>query len=202
MRLNLTQADIAGELGISVRQYQDLEAGRVARPHPRTRGAIEALVARIAGMSDNTTPGRGPLRGVWHSRCHYPSSSEPGTIFVGANYVVLDHQGDTVTITSLPDGIGAVSMRLDIVGQILTGSWRVETSPEHHYAGEVRWGALQLVVGATGRDLVGAWCGFGRDHVVNTGTWTLEWITGETDPATLTAWSRPSPDDSARPKRN
>jgi hypothetical protein len=202
MRLNLTQADMAVELDISPRQYQNLEAGRVPRPRPSTLRAIEALVARIAGMSDNTTPGRGPLRGIWHSRCQYPSSSAPGTMFVGANYVVLDHQGEHVTITSLPDGIGAVSMKLDLEGQILTGTWRVQTSPEHHYAGEERHGAIQLVVGATGRDLVGAWCGYGRDYVVNTGAWTLEFITPDTDPATLTAWSKPSPDDSARPKRN
>jgi hypothetical protein len=82
-------------------------------------------------------------------------------------------------------------MDLTANGQVLTGTWTEETNPVGYYQGAVYHGAIQMLLEPTGRKMTGKWVGFGRDFDLNSGPWTLEFLTtGITDEA-LSEYGRP-----------
>jgi hypothetical protein len=50
-------------------------------------------------------------------------------------------------------------------------------------------GAFQLLAKPTGRRIAGKWVGFGKDHDVNTGPWSLEFLDAS-QVSDLTVWLR------------
>jgi hypothetical protein len=68
--------------------------------------------------------------------------------------------------------------------------WRERTGAEGFYRGASYHGALQLLAEPTGRRIAGKWVGFGKDHDVNTGPWSLEFLDGSTAPGTIERYSR------------
>lgn len=65
---------------------------------------------------------------------------------------------------------------LSVNGAIATGTWNERTLPSGYYRGAVYHGTLQLVIGPHARSMSGRWLGFGKDFVVNSGDWHLEWL--------------------------
>jgi hypothetical protein len=82
-------------------------------------------------------------------------------------------------------------MDVTVNGAVVTGSWTEETNPGGYYQGAVYHGAIQLLLEPTGRKMTGKWVGFGRDFDLNTGPWTLELVTSDTDPDTMARYNRP-----------
>lgn len=48
--------------------------------------------------------------------------------------------------------------------------------PTGYYRGAVYHGTIQLIVSPHGRDMNGRWLGFGKNFIVNSGDWHLEWL--------------------------
>lgn len=126
------------------------------------------------------------LTGIWESRCTYESSSR-GETLVDRAHLILIHAGNEITarsITGSVTGGGAILIRLELRGRVVTGTWEQTTGEESYYRGQQFHGAIQLQVEATGGRMKGAWTGFGRDFDVNTGPWELlrrETGTGKAD---------------------
>jgi hypothetical protein len=116
---------------------------------------------------------QGLLSGIWVSRYEYESSGR-GQTFAGLHYVLVLQHGDKGQVRSL-----AESAPSDLVmdrtqnGAVLTGTWTGRASPRGYYRGSVYHGAIQLLLGPSGRRRSGKWVGFGRDWEVNVGPWTL-----------------------------
>jgi transcriptional regulator with XRE-family HTH domain len=137
----------------------------------------------------------GNYSGVWLSRYEYFSSGREAT-FVGRHYVVLLQHGDRLTARSLPGSADStLTMDLAVEGNVITGTWAEQTSPESYYRGARYFGAIQLLAEPTGRRLVGKWCGFGKNMDVNTGPWELVFQDASTTKVTLAAYDRPPADD-------
>ncbi len=144
------------------------------------------------GASTRSAP-HGNYSGVWLSRYEYYSSSRDST-YAGLHYVVVLQHGDRLTIRSLPaSSSSSVTLDLSIDGNVLTGTWVEQTSPEGHYRGARYHGALQMLAEPTGRRIVGRWLGFGNDMEVNTGPWELVFQDASTGKATLDAYNHRPP---------
>lgn len=138
---------------------------------------------------------RGNHSGVWLSRYEYFSSGRDGT-FVGLHYVTVIQHGDRLTVRSLPGSSDSpLTMDLTVDGNVVTGTWVEQTSPESYYRGARYHGAIQMLAEPTGRRMVGKWVGFGKEMDVNTGPWELIFQEGSTDRATLERYNRrPEPE--------
>jgi transcriptional regulator with XRE-family HTH domain len=133
-----------------------------------------------------------PLNGIWLSRYEFESSGRGGATFSAAHYVMVLQHGTKVQIRSLPaTAPGRLLMDVTVNGAVVTGSWTEETNPGGYYQGAVYHGAIQLLLEPTGRKMTGKWVGFGRDFDLNTGPWTLELVTSDTDPDTMARYNRP-----------
>lgn len=118
--------------------------------------------------------------GVWLSRYVYPSSGR-GDDFVGQHYVVLRQRGTVVTGQSLPHTTGSrLELDLEAKGQIVQGNWTEHTSPTGYYRGKTYHGTIQMAVDNAGRAMSGQWLGFGKDFVINSGSWDLTWVDSAT----------------------
>jgi hypothetical protein len=134
----------------------------------------------------------GPLTGIWLSRYEYVSSGRGNQTFSNSHYVVLLHRGARLQVRSLPGtAAGRVMMDLTVNGQVVTGTWTEQTNPEGYYQGSVYHGAIQMLLEPTGHRMSGKWVGFGRDFDLNTGPWSLELVTADTDRAALAEYNRP-----------
>jgi hypothetical protein len=145
-----------------------------------------------ATPAPTTRPGpQGNFSGVWLSRYEYHSSGREGT-FTGLHHVVLLQHGDRLTVRSLPGSADStLTMDLTVDGNVITGTWVEQTSPDSYYRGARYHGAIQLLAEPTGRRLVGKWVGFGKDMDVNTGPWELVFQDASTTKATLARYDRP-----------
>lgn len=131
-------------------------------------------------LADDTRPTTvdelpGTLTGIWESRCTYHSGSR-GEDFTDRAHLVVVHAGSSVTARSIDGAVtddGSITLHLELRGHVVTGTWEQVTGPVSYYRGQVFYGAVQLVVEPGGGRMIGAWCGFGRDHDVNTGPWEL-----------------------------
>jgi hypothetical protein len=137
----------------------------------------------------------GQYSGVWFSRYEYGSSGRDST-YVGEHYVLLLQHGDRLTVRSLPGSAeGELTMDLTVEGNVVTGTWVEVTNAHGYYRGARYHGAIQLLADPTGRRLAGMWVGFGKDHDVNTGPWTLEFRDASTSMKTLEEYNRRPPTD-------
>ena len=82
-------------------------------------------------------------------------------------------------------------MDLSIDGNVVTGTWREETSREGYYRGAIYHGAIQMLIEPTGRRITGKWVGFGRNMDVKSGPWELVFEDAGTSQATIRNYSRP-----------
>lgn len=169
-------------LGFSVRVTPDGQGGHdvVREQEPRLMGDARSVP--------------GAFGGVWRSRYQYFSSGRDGT-FTGLHYVVLLQHDDRFTVRSLPGASSNpdsnLSMELGVEGNVVTGTWREETSRQGYYRGAVYHGAVQMLVEPTGRRITGKWVGFGRDMDVNSGPWELVFQEASTSQTTVRSYSRP-----------
>ncbi|HEV7454270.1 MAG TPA: hypothetical protein VGO07_03345 [Candidatus Saccharimonadales bacterium] len=120
--------------------------------------------------ADNT------FAGAWYSYHWYPTIDDAAE--ESSEYQMTAHQeGDQVVFESKPTENGAYMLaRLDIDGDIASGSWHEDTSPQGEYEGMLYSGAGQLIVAKDKRTMEGLWAGAGMDHTANklriyTGRW-------------------------------
>ena len=138
-----------------------------------------------------TRPETTPLNGIWLSRYEYESSGR-GATFTSYHYVMVIQQGARLQVRSLPNtATGRLLMDLTVNGATITGTWTEETNPGGYYQGAVYHGAIQMLLEPTGRKMNGKWAGFGRDYEVNTGPWSLEFVTHDTTPEAQEEYNRP-----------
>lgn len=219
MTLRLSQDDLARKLreagapDASKRLVQRWEAGVTLAPRPAYARALEVvtgLPVESLGFQpavpatregEDASPGemptavaqpaaRGSYGGVWLSRYEYPSSSRSGN-YVGQHHVLVLHQGDRLTVRSLPDSaVGELTMDLTVDGFVVTGTWVEVTAKEGYYRGARYHGAIQMVADPTGHRLAGKWLGFGREGDVNTGPWTLTFQDASTSMKTLEEYNK------------
>jgi transcriptional regulator with XRE-family HTH domain len=208
-----------GMPGASVRTVLRLENGHTRSPNTRTIGALERVFGepiellgfdppqlRVASddhgghnlgysaamLAPAPAPvgrpaARGNLTGVWVSRYEYYSSSRDGT-FANSHHVLVVQTGDAVTVRSLHGSV--LTMNLTADAEMLTGTWREVTNPDGYYRGATYHGAIQMIVGPTGRRMEGKWLGFGKEGEINTGPWRLDFQTSATDQKTLRGYDR------------
>jgi transcriptional regulator with XRE-family HTH domain len=132
-----------------------------------------------------------PLNGIWLSVYEYESTGRAAT-FSNAHYVMVIQHGAKVQVRSLPEtSNGRLLMDLTVNGAVVTGTWTEETNPGGYYQGAVYHGAIQMLLEPSGRKMAGKWVGFGRDFDLNTGPWSLELVTADTDPDTMARYNRP-----------
>ncbi|WP_306210662.1 helix-turn-helix transcriptional regulator [Actinoplanes sp. RD1] len=216
---NLSQEEAARRLGVSKRTVQRWEDDEPGRPQPaqiRQLQAVFGLPAEQLGFPPgrsamvvedgrgghdlevrfppvSTAPSRPPASdysGIWVSRYEYFSSSREET-YAGLHHVVLQQDGGTVSVRSLP-GSAASTMGMDLVadGVVLTGRWVEDTDRTGHYRGKRYIGAIQLIADPGGSRLAGKWLGHGKDGEVNTGPWRLDFLAPATR-ATVAEYDRP-----------
>jgi hypothetical protein len=70
-------------------------------------------------------------------------------------------------------------------------TWSERTNPGGYYQGSVYHGAIQFLFDPTGHRLRGQWVGYGRDFDLNTGPWTLEFVSSDTAEETIEQYNRP-----------
>ncbi|MFC9201826.1 helix-turn-helix domain-containing protein [[Kitasatospora] papulosa] len=132
----------------------------------------------------------GNYSGIWLSRYEYFSSGRENT-FTGLHYVVLLQHGNRLTVRSLPGSSDSpLTMELSVDGNVVTGTWKEQTSGDSYYQGAVYHGAIQLLVEPTGRRMTGKWVGFGKEFDVNTGPWELAFKGASTNKAALEEYNR------------
>lgn len=201
---NLTQEELAEQLGVSKRTVQRWEDAEPGRPQPaqvrKLQNALGRPVEQLGFPADknalvvedgrgghdlevrfppiSTAPARPPASdysGIWLSRYEYFSSSREEQ-YAGQHFVVLQQDGSTVSVRSLL-GSANSTMGMDLVvdGVVLTGTWVEDTDKTGYYRGKRYIGGIQLVADPSGARLAGKWVGHGKDGEVNTGPWRLDW---------------------------
>jgi transcriptional regulator with XRE-family HTH domain len=186
-------------LGFAVRVEPDGRGGhdvaRESAPDGQDNGSREATPRGDEPRPAIDTPAvPGAYNGVWLSRYQYFSSGRDET-FEALHYVVVLQHDSRLTVRSLPGASSNpdsnLSMDLGIEGNVVTGTWREETSREGHYRGAVYHGAIQMLVEPTGHRIAGKWVGFGRNMDVNSGPWELVLQDDGTSQSTIRSYSRP-----------
>ncbi|TCC08769.1 DNA-binding protein [Kribbella soli] len=95
----------------------------------------------------------------------------------GEHTIRLHHTGSRLHGTNDPaDGESRLTLDLSVSGAIATGTWKERTAPTGYYRGAVYHGTIQLVVSPHARGMNGRWLGFGKNFIVNSGDWHLEWL--------------------------
>lgn len=111
------------------------------------------------------------LSGEWLSRYSYHDGAS------GEHIVIFELREDGLLVGRGTDRFGSVlGLRLehDITNNVLTGTWREQTSPSGEYGGAEFHGAVQFVVKPSLGSAEGKWVGFDKSRsVVNAGGWTL-----------------------------
>jgi transcriptional regulator with XRE-family HTH domain len=216
---NFTQEELAREIGVDLRTYQRWENGEIkSRPQPAKCRQIQDKVGlpveqlgfpadRNAVVVDDgrgghdlevrfpplsTAPARPPASdysGIWLSRYEYFSSSREQA-YAGQHFVVLQQDGGTVSVRSLPNSASStMGMDLAVDGNVLTGTWVEDTDKTGYYRGKRYVGGIQLVADPSGARLAGKWVGHGKDGDVNTGPWRLDYQ-AEVSRATIAEYDR------------
>lgn len=211
------------ELGVpnncDKRRVQLWEAGKVGRPHGRYVLALERVTGEPAtnlgfesaaerygldpGEAMSTTgpwiplpdpkAAPGPLTGIWLSEYEYESTGRNAS-FRNRHYVVLIQHGNRVQARSTPGSTSRVKIDMTVNGQVLTGTWSEETSPDGYYRGAVYHGAIQMLGDPAGQRITGQWVGFGKGSEINTGQWNLERVTRSAAQDDIDVYSRPPGD--------
>jgi transcriptional regulator with XRE-family HTH domain len=167
------------------------------RPADERYGLDRGEAMRVTGGTWIPAPdpkaSQGPLTGIWLSTYEYESSSR-GETFTDLHYVVILQYGAKLQLRSVTGSASRLMMDLTVNGQVVTGTWTEETSPDGYYQGSVYHGAIQLLLEPTGHRMTGKWVGFGRDFDLNTGPWTLEVVSTDVGQDAMARYSkRPEP---------
>jgi hypothetical protein len=144
--------------------------------------AVADLVIDLADYSDLDTARAtsGNLSGLWLSPYSYFSSGRDANLH-GEHTIRLHHTGSRLHGTNDPaDGESRLTLDVSVSGAIATGTWKERTASTGYYRGAVYHGTIQLVVSPHARGMNGRWLGFGKNFIVNSGDWHLEWL--ETEP--------------------
>lgn len=143
----------------------------------------------------------GRLPGVWLVRYQYWSTAREG-VYVSQYHAVLEQFQLTagLRVASIPADVSPrLELMLTLRGAYVTGTWDEWTDPTGHYAGEHRWGALQLRLSPDRRYMGGLWVGFGSGERINSGPWELVWLTGDTSPESQARYAHVLPDEPLLP---
>ncbi|EGD42563.1 putative DNA-binding protein [Nocardioidaceae bacterium Broad-1] len=125
---------------------------------------------------DTAWAASGDLNGLWTSRYSYFSDSRDETMH-SDHRIRLHHTGRRLhAVTDPTVSESRLTLDLSVDGAIATGTWSERTAPTGYYRGAVYHGTLQLVISPHARSMSGRWLGFGKDFVVNSGDWHLEWL--------------------------
>jgi hypothetical protein len=122
------------------------------------------------------------LSGEWRSWYRYYSSSRQEE-FEDEHRVMLYQKGRRLSGTSIPDQSGSkLTLKLEIDGRDINGTWQERTSPAGYYQGRLLRGALTLILAQDASHMEGLWTGVDSDYrFVNYGKWIFEKIqTGTT----------------------
>lgn len=201
---NLSQEELAKELGVAKRTVQRWEEDGTSRPRAAQVRQLQTTmglpVEQLGFPADKNAlvvdDGRGghdlevrfppistaPLRppandysGIWLSRYEYFSSSREEH-YAGQHFVVLQQDGNKLSVRSLLNSASStMGMDLTVDGVILTGTWVEDTDKSGYYRGKRYVGGIQLVADPSGARLAGKWVGHGKDGDVNTGPWRLDY---------------------------
>jgi transcriptional regulator with XRE-family HTH domain len=200
---NLSQEELARELGVDRRTYQRWEQDASVRPqgaHVRKlqqtmglaveqlgfpldksamvvddgRGGHDLEVRFPPMVSAPSRPPAGDYSGIWLSRYEFFSSSR-GQHIVCLHHVVLEQDGGTAKAHSLPNSASSlVFLDLKISGTVFSGTWAEDTDRNGHYKGVQYTGAIHLLADPSGLRLSGKWLGHGKENEVNSGPWILD----------------------------
>lgn len=114
--------------------------------------------------------------GVWLSSYTF-HDVERDKDFKSEHYVRIFQSGDNLVIESLPGKNSAyLILRLHLMGNIATGSWQEETSPEGFFKGSIYNGAIQLIVSDDKKSMKGKWVAFVSSKQVNSNIWELKYL--------------------------
>lgn len=109
--------------------------------------------------------------GVWRST-HYKAGapSAPKT----DHYMTLRLIGSQLVAESIPSANGSyLFARFTVEGNVATGTYQSENSPNTRTKGAVYYGAAQLILGKDGKEFHGMGVGFDKDMVVVPTVWEL-----------------------------
>ncbi|MEU6134158.1 hypothetical protein [Nocardioides sp. NPDC047086] len=139
--------------------------------------AVADLVVDLADHSDLDTARAtsGNLSGLWLSRYNYFSDGRDADLD-SEHTVRAHHTGSRLHATTDPASESRLTLDLSVKGAIATGTWTERTTATGYYRGADYHGTIQLVIGPHSRSMGGRWLGFGKDFLVNSGDWYLEWL--------------------------
>ena len=133
VKLGLTQAQLAREIGVDTRQINRYETGETEP----TLAIARRLADKLRITMDELAGGLSPLNGTWHSAWHNLNPADDKTLYTGA--VELAQQGHHLTIQPLRSrGSGqetgtdatelAWNAEVFVDVETLLGGYRVDTS--------------------------------------------------------------------------
>jgi transcriptional regulator with XRE-family HTH domain len=219
---NLSQEELARELGVDRRTYQRWEQDASVRPqgaHVRKlqetmglavdqlgfppdknamvvddgRGGHDLEVRYPPMASAPARPPAGDYSGIWLSRYEFFSSSRSQHI-VCLHHVVLEQDGSTASVRSLPNSSGStLGLDLKISGNVFSGTWVEDTDKTGHYKGAQYTGAIHLLADPAGLRLSGKWLGYGKENSINSGPWVLD-RQADVNSMTIAQYDRPPND--------
>lgn len=203
--------------GCTVRMVQRWESGETRRPHARYLLALEdvlgqpaenlgfdadvrhgidrARALREAGLdagmpTPEAAAAYGPRSGIYLSDYEYVSSGRDHAAYHGRHYVMLLERGPRLMVRSLPAAESQLSIDLNANGQVVTGTWTEQTKADGYYRGAVYTGAIQMLHDEDARSFAGKWVGFGKEHEVNTGAWSLTLVDEQIGAEAVERWNR------------
>lgn len=211
----------AGIATANKRLVQRYESGEITAPRPATARALEMvtklplnslgfpdaadravvddgrgghdLEVRASALPAALGPPRpaGNYTGIWLSTYEYFSSTRKKE-YEGTHYVVMLQHDDRLTVRSI-NGPERSLLTMDLVvdGSVVTGTWTEVTAVDGFYRGARYHGAIQMLAEPTARRITGKWVGFGKSMDVNTGPWTLSFVTASTSKAMIAEYGAP-----------
>jgi len=116
--------------------------------------------------------------GIWRCTYWYPSDSRNGED-VSEYYAKIHKKGHELVLESLPNKTDSYMLvHLTVDGNLVTGTWHENTSPQGFFKGMEYSGAMQLIISDDKTRMDGKWVGVGVDRTVEkpriyTGKWEI-----------------------------
>jgi transposase-like protein len=149
----------------------------------RNREIMQGLVKsrrkfRNSKAAEVSTP---PIKssGIWQST-HSKAADGPNAVKT-SHYVTLRLIGNQIIIESLSEkGQSYLFARFTLEGNVATGIYQSENSPNTRAKGAVYYGSAQLILDDDGNALRGMGVGFNKDMKASATDWTLEYVSEST----------------------
>lgn len=117
--------------------------------------------------------------GIWLSSYSFHDTVRKAN-FRSEHYVRIFQSGDRLVVETIPGKNSAyLILRLYLDGDLATGSWQEQTSPEGFYKGMIYNGAIQLIVSPEKNAMDGKWVGFTPSKEIDSGTWQITFLGDE-----------------------